>query len=60
MGNNLPNESRRIKGLDTGELKREERRRYHSWHAPLTDGGREINTYVYRLIVNELHARSAF
>jgi len=57
MKNNTLNASRRIKGLDTDELKREEQRRYHSWCKPLTEGGREINTFVYRLIVNELNHR---
>ena len=60
MNNNLLNASRRVKGLGTPELKREEQRRYHSWCKPLTDGGREINTYVYRLIVNELNLRGAY
>lgn len=59
MRDNLLNASRRVKGLDTGALKREQKRRYAAWHMPLTDGGREIHTFVYRLIVNELHNRGA-
>ena len=57
MPNNTLNASRRIKALDTGALKREHQRRVAAWYLPQTDGGREINTFVSRLVVNELQAR---
>ena len=57
MRNNTLNASRRINALDTGALKREHQRRVTAWYLPQTNEAAKLNTFVSRLVVNELHKR---
>lgn len=60
MPNNTLNACRRIKALDTPALQREHQRRVTAWYAPQTDEAAKLNTFVSRLIVNELQQRGEF
>ena len=57
MPNNTLNAGRRIRALDTGALKREHQRRVAAWYLPRLDTAAKLNTFVSRLVVNELQKR---
>jgi hypothetical protein len=57
MPNNTLNAGRRIRALDTGALKREHQRRVAAWYQTQTNEAAKLNTFVSRLVVNELDKR---